>query len=272
MKKTLFFAFWVFALVVLSSCNLPGQLPQTAGSESPPGQDELVATLVAATLAAQPTAEIPLFPSDTPPPPETNTPEATATITLTPTPEVPTVSVSVATNCRTGPGIQFDQIGALTVGQSAEVVGRYQNGQYWIIKNPNRSGECWLWGNYATVGGNTASLPEFVSPPTPTPSLPLAPTDFNVTITCTLPPGEFINQVAISMTWADRATNESGYRVYRDNTLITTLGENATSANDNTTLSALWIPPAPKPSVIYGVEAFNSTGASVRVERTVSCP
>jgi hypothetical protein len=61
-------------------------------------------------------------------------------------------------------------VGGLQPGQVANVVGRNATGDYWIIRNPNRSSEtCWLWGWYATVVGDTSALPLFVPPPLPTP-------------------------------------------------------------------------------------------------------
>jgi hypothetical protein len=106
--------------------------------------------------------------------PEPPTLSPTTTLSPTPiftaTPLVPLVSVSVATNCRVGPGKAYDRVGALLVGQAAEVVGRNDLGTYWYIRNPGRSGGfCWLWGEYATVTGNFAVLPVFTPPPTPTP-------------------------------------------------------------------------------------------------------
>jgi hypothetical protein len=94
----------------------------------------------------------------------------TPTITLTSTLDTPIVSVRVDTNCRTGPGKIYDYIGALLNGESAEVVGVSMDGQYWIIKNPDQNGECWLWGNNATVAGPTDNLPKYTPPPTPTPA------------------------------------------------------------------------------------------------------
>ena len=106
--------------------------------------------------------------------PETPTLTPTATLSPTPvftnTPLVPQVSVSQATNCRIGPGKVYDRVGALMVGQVAEVVGRDSTGAYWYIHNPTRSnGYCWIWGQYATVSGNFAVLPVLTPPPTPTP-------------------------------------------------------------------------------------------------------
>jgi len=109
---------------------------------------------------------------------EESTPTITPspTMTLTPTLGVPMVSVSMNTNCRKGPGTQFDLIGALLVGQQAEVVGVSSAGGYWIIKNPNRAGDCCLWDHYATVTGSTEGLPRINPPPTPTPSFTPTPT------------------------------------------------------------------------------------------------
>jgi hypothetical protein len=77
----------------------------------------------------------------------------------------PMVSVSYKTNCRTGPGIGYTRVGGLLVGQQAEIVGVSEDGEYWVIKNPLRPGECWLWGRYATVSGDTSGLPRVTPPP-----------------------------------------------------------------------------------------------------------
>lgn len=106
------------------------------------------------------------------PPLPTFTPSATLspTVVFTSTPLVPYISVSVATNCRVGPGKIYDRVGALLVGEVAEVFGRNANGNYWYIRNPRQpNGFCWLWGEYATVTGNFAALPVFTPPATPTP-------------------------------------------------------------------------------------------------------
>lgn len=161
--------------------------------EAPPDPD-VINTAIAQTLAAfTPTSEpeIPVTgpasstPTETAIPP---TPSATLSpvpvFTSTPaiTPSVPQVSVSVPTNCRVGPGRAYDRIGGLLVDEVAEVVGRNATGDYWIIRNPNRTtGTCWLWGEYANVQGNASALPVFTPPPTPTPtSTPVPRADFAV--------------------------------------------------------------------------------------------
>lgn len=154
----------VFALL-MSGCNLPGR-----GEDLSP--EDKAQTMIAETLSAGGTT--PQVTNDSAPSPtltETIAPTKTLnpTLTLTATPEKPMVSVSVDTNCRSGPGKIYDYIGALLVGKKAEVVGQSMDGEYWIIKNPDRAGECWLWGNYASVTGPTVALPKYTPPPTPTP-------------------------------------------------------------------------------------------------------
>jgi hypothetical protein len=74
-------------------------------------------------------------------------------------------------------------LGVLQVGEQAEVVGKNTVANYWVIKNPDASGTCWLWGMYATVEGDTTNLPEITPPPTPTspPPTTVPYTDFTVT-------------------------------------------------------------------------------------------
>jgi hypothetical protein len=167
--------------LILQGCSLPGMSQgdgitaedlqftqvamtvmamQAADQGDAAGGDENTQDQVAQDPDVQaPTSTQTLMPSST----------LTPTITLTPTQDKPMVSISTDTNCRTGPGKIYDYIGALLVGEMAEVVGQSMDGQYWIIKNPDQNGECWLWGQYASVSGATTGLPKYTPPPTPTP-------------------------------------------------------------------------------------------------------
>lgn len=78
------------------------------------------------------------------------------------------VSVSLNTNCRKGPGQAYEIIGELRVGETAEVVGRHPEGTYWVIIEPRFGRQCWLWGKYADVTGDTSQLNVFTPPPLPT--------------------------------------------------------------------------------------------------------
>lgn len=190
MKKVTFLA--VILIITLSlmlaSCNVLPLLTGNDVSEIP--VEDQAKTLVAQTMAAiqqtqVPQVQEPPAAQETPLPPTptetlmpTNTPEPTLTPTntMTATPDIPRVNVSVDTNCRTGPSTKFDWVGALLVGETAELVGRSSEGDYWIIKTPDAGGNCWLWGQYATVSGQTAALPLYTPPPTPTPLIEWAGT------------------------------------------------------------------------------------------------
>jgi len=183
---------WILGgvLLVLVACSLPSDAATSAPpSEVPPALVTAAAqTAVAAALTQQapaatlaptlpPAPAATLTPSPLPPPSATPTltpsplPTATPTMTLTPTPSTPMISVSVDTNCRSGPGKAYDRVGALLVGETAEVLARDPSGLFWYIPNPdNPGGFCWVWGQYATIEGDTASLPVFTPPPTPTPA------------------------------------------------------------------------------------------------------
>ena len=85
-----------------------------------------------------------------------------------PTIGVPMITASMDTNCRKGPSTIYDAISYLLVGNTSEVVNKYQNGQWWVIKDPNDPGKrCWVWGQTTTVTGNWNQLPEATVPPTP---------------------------------------------------------------------------------------------------------
>jgi hypothetical protein len=246
------------AVIVISlpACDLAGsgdpelsaeELAQTLVAETL-AIEHVVQTSVAQTVAvSQPTEDqgatkereaTVLVITDTP----TITPSPT--ITLTPTPSVPVVSVSVDTNCRRGPGPPFDIIGALLVGGQAEVVGVAENGGYWIIKNPNRAGECWLWGNYATVEGQTAGLPRFTPPPTPTPSFTPTPI-YNWTGTWTTSWGVtgFPHETyVINFTQTNAAVSGS----FTVGTIVVSLS--GTLSADYLTLTGTWTSPSPADS------------------------
>ena len=166
------------ALLVASlACALPNV------SLSPTPDQNIWSTAIAQTVSVALTQTVPtptpvVLVSDTPsqtftPQPPTFTPTVTLTATpvFTSTPLVPLISVSVSTNCRVGPGRIYDRVGALLVGETAEVYGRNPGGNYWYIRNPDSNGGfCWLWGEYATLSGNLSALPVYTPPPTPTPA------------------------------------------------------------------------------------------------------
>jgi hypothetical protein len=123
-----------------------------------------------------PAAPSQIMPPTEPPPTATETPLPSATITitptltLTPTPPAPIIQVSENTHCRTGPGLTYDSIGVLEVGEKAEVLEQSTIEDYWYISNPDDPDEaCWLSGLYAEVIGDVSQLAAYTPMPSPTP-------------------------------------------------------------------------------------------------------
>ncbi len=136
-----------------------------------------------------------------------------------------TVTVTTATNCRSGPGQNFKIIYGMPVGQVAKVVAKNTYSGYWIIEIPGQTGQtCWLWGQYAVINGDTATLKEVVTPtsPAPTrtntptatvtvtsgPAFPNAPLGLTGNISCVPGPGPSQTTVNGNMSWADNSNNE----------------------------------------------------------------
>jgi hypothetical protein len=118
---------------------------------------EFAVQTAAAGQASGPTSEVP---------PGTSQPPGPA---VEPASTVPLVSASMDTNCRTGPSTVYEVISYLLVGKSSEVVNKYQNGLWWVIKDPNNpTRHCWVWGTTTSVTGNWQQLQEATLPPTPT--------------------------------------------------------------------------------------------------------
>lgn len=181
---------WLIALILvinLTACNLPFHIEAvtpdvnaTVAAEVALAQ--IVETRVAQTMVAG-NSSSPSINTATntleAQPLVTSTPSLTPTTTFTPTPEGIFLSVSKDTNCRTGGSYTSFPI-AMTVkaGQVVEVVSRNPENNSYIIINPDDiTTTCWLWGQYATLTGNSASLPVSTMHPTPAPTLTPTPTN-----------------------------------------------------------------------------------------------
>lgn len=152
-------------LLTLTACGAPAGDNQIEPTSGP----DLALTITAQALLLQELAQTALAPTSTPNPTFTSTPDFTAT------PSRVFVTVSEDTNCRSGPGPDYNIVGALIIGQQEEVVGKSSTTGYWIINNPNGPGMCWLWGEHASINGDAAGLQEYAVPPTVTPRAALAP-------------------------------------------------------------------------------------------------
>ncbi|MFZ5909394.1 MAG: hypothetical protein ACOYYU_05205 [Chloroflexota bacterium] len=152
----------IFLLATLA-CNLQAGAQPAVSTPPEPGNVQLsvMQTLTAVAISNPPQQPIPAFTASMSLPPPAS---------ISPTTSVILITVSMDTNCRTGPGKVYDYLGALLAGEQTEVTGWDGAGEYWYVKNPDRPGGfCWLWGHYATVTGNTSTLPVFTPQPTPGP-------------------------------------------------------------------------------------------------------
>jgi len=77
----------------------------------------------------------------------------------------------------------------------------------------------------------------------PAPGVPAAPENLNATD----------NYTFVQLAWDDMASDELGFRVYRDGSLIATLGPNSSGYDDST---------AQYGTRVYYVVAFNANGES----------
>ncbi len=231
-------------LLLLASCSTPT-------SSATPTENGALGTMVALTMQALTPTVAP--PTATPVPPTA----VPATATITPTPEPASLEITADTNCRSGPGQSYEILTVFHPKTKLEIVGRYQNNNYWVVKMPD-GGECWLWGEFAKASGGFAALPERTPPPTPTPAPPAPPRGLNYSFSCTF------TDVTVELTWTDVAVNEDGYRIYRNNEKVIDLPPDSSAYTDVTAAS-------PGASFSYVVEAFNVTGTG-KASISFTCP
>ncbi len=171
-------------LLALSACVLPGSGspdPNAAMTESAPAPTNTRTFTPEPTFTPTFTPTLiyptPRVPSETPtitdtPAGPTDTPGPTATLT----PFLVELSVSRPTNCRTGPGKEYDVVGSLVPGVTVPVIGRDGSSQFWYIPNPYVFTDyCWVSGEYATLNGPQFLVPLVASGNTPTPTGSPAP-------------------------------------------------------------------------------------------------
>ena len=243
-------------LLLLSACNFPGIF-------SEPSLEDQAATFVAMTLNASAPAgpgETPrtTLPANSPTQPASNGPVAT----ITPTFSVPMLEVEDPTNCRSGPGANFDIITVFQPGASAEIVGRSAQNDWWLINNPFGTGTCWISGEFATVSGSESTVKVVTPPPPATADLPAPPSISNWEYFCSL--GSSGPNITFNLTWSDRAVDETGYRIYRNDELVTELPPNSSSFSEVVDIER-------NERLTYRLEVFNNTGASSASPISFSC-
>ena len=245
-------------VLAMLACNVPGVVQPTVVGDQ--------ATTVTAATPHEPTRDGSDVPSTATAtvsltPNITASPNGSLSATITPTYSVPILIVQEPTNCRTGPGEEYEVVFTYLAGKELEIVGRYDPGNFWLVKSSESpEGTCWLWGQYVEVTGSYWVVPSVTPPPTATNPPPQAPAIEKYEFFCSSVTGK----MEITIIWIDRATNETGYRVIRNGELAADLPADSTTFTDSFDLTA-------GQSASYRIEVFNASGSVSSSTINVTC-
>lgn len=231
----------IFVSFLIVACNLP--------ASNSPESAEAVQTYAALTVEAA--LKTPLA-SPTLAPTTNNDTQATSDSSS----GQPLASFEDVTNCRTGPGVNYERITQILPADSVEIIGFYPP-NYWVVSTDN--GDCWVAGELVTPSGSIAAVPTVTAPPTPQGGAPDNVSLQQWNISCNYA----TNEADVSIRWADK-DNESGYRVFRNNELAAELPANSTAYTETITLLS-------GQSVGYYIVAFNAVGNTSSKSITLSC-
>jgi hypothetical protein len=227
--------------VLISACNLP------AVESTDPQIATAAALTVQAVLNGSPAT----------------TPLASPIIggtTATPTFSQPMASVGEVTNCRSGPGTNYERVTQIIPNDQVKIIGFFSP-NYWVVSTKN--GECWISAEFATPVGSFAAVPTVTAPPTPKGGAPAAATYLKGngwTFYCYEP-----GQADITLSWNDKADDESGYRILRNGNVIADLPANSTYFAETISLLS-------GQSVGYQIQAYNLIGETDSAIATITCP
>jgi hypothetical protein len=231
-------------MVLVFACNLPGL-------DAPLSTEEQAATLVAQTLnAVKETEGAPVtLPANTP----TRTPGDGPPATITQTGSATRLKVDEPTNCRSGPGANSEVVTVFQAGAEAEIVGRSQASDWWLINNPFGSGTCWIAAEFAEITGNGSAVQVVTPAPPADADAPPPPSISNWDFSCAYDSGG--PNVTFNLRWSDRAADETGYRIYRNNELVSELPPNSSSFSEVVSVES-------NEQLTYRLEVYNNAGAS----------
>lgn len=237
---------WLYLLagLLISSCSLSG-----AGTPNPQ-----IATAAALTVQAALNAVTQLATATN------NSGVSTATKAVsTPTYSQPMASVGDVTNCRKGPGKDYERVTQIMPAESVKIIGFFPP-NYWIVST--KDGDCWLSGEFTTPVGSIAAVPTVSAPPTPEGGAPKAASfpKNGWTFFCYGP-----GQADITLSWSDNANNESGYRIIRDGDKVAELPANSTYFAETIDLLS-------GKTVGYQIQAYNQSGESNSPTASMTCP
>ena len=243
----------IVLILAMFACNMPlEQFP-------PPSEMQTAAALTlqaiqTPSLTAEAFTPIPsprpATRTASPPVTETLATVGSPTTTITPTFSVPMLTVRESTNCRTGPGEAYEVVFTYLTGAELEIAGRYDPGNFWLVKSSQSpTGTCWLWGQYVDVTGSLSTVPSVTPPPTSTSAPPRQPGIVKWEFSCSG------STLTFTVTWADNASNESSYRIFRNGEGLAELPANSTTYTD------VYDIPADQ-NVEYYIQAFSPSGSA----------
>lgn len=240
MMKRIIIYILVVALLI-SACNMPA----STSAESA----EAVQTSAAQTVEAAINNPAPLAS-----PTSANSGNIQATSTNSS--GEPSARFEDVTNCRTGPGVNYQRLTQIQPNEPVKIIGFYPP-NYWVVST--NAGTCWVAGQFVTPAGNISAVPTVTAPPTPQGGAPQNVSIRNYNNSC-----DYVtNQSNIYIEWADK-DGETGYRVFRNNELVVELpADSGTFVESITLLSGQ--------SVSYYITAFNAAGEASSTSIAMYC-
>jgi hypothetical protein len=243
MKLTKYLLAGIVLIASILACNVP-----SAEQVPPPSDAQTAAALTVEALLA-PSVTATIRQENPTSQPNTVTPTVGPTGTITPTYSVPMLKVLQQTNCRMGPGQEYEVVYTYLAWKELEIVGAYPQDNYWLVKsNESPTGTCWLWGEYVEVSGSYWVVSSVTPPPTATIPPPQAPV-IEWEYFCSYA----TDDIEVSLKWKDVANNETGYRVIRNGQVVAELPADSTSYTETIDLKA-------GEKITYEIEVFNVTG------------
>lgn len=237
------------------ACNLPGAAPESSAPEVQTAEALTIEAIRTPSVTS--TVQQSIIGNSL-----SSTPALTGTIT--PTFSTPMLTVIQQTNCRTGPGQDYEVVFTYLPNKKLEILGRYDIDNYWLVKSDESpTGQCWLWGEYVEVSGSYWVVSSVTPPPTSTQPPPNAPSFQSWDYLCTY--NGVNNDLNVTLTWSDKSNNETGYRVFRDGGLVADLPAGSTTYADKVAVNS-------GQGVGYRVDAYNSTGTASTSTISISCP
>jgi hypothetical protein len=247
MKPKLYATIFLFISVILSACGPSMPIPTDtlsisasplaeSASSTPPSTATTVAAMTETTTPA-------MNPTET-------TISGTTTLTITPTVQGPAQVVpTLNAYCRKGPNTLYDIVTFLQKGNAYAVVGRNIQDTWWLVNAPGVD-PCWVGGtNVGTKGPVQQTLIVQGRP------LPEQPTLFVNSYVC----DATLGTLGVLFNWA-LTKDATGYRIYRNGKLLTTVEASLTSYHDDAPTNE---------DLVYALEAFNDFGVALRVETKV---